>query len=94
VSVWLEEWDRLAGPSALIDGITGLGLDDLPAAGDALTPARRMQVDCPSHLATEADETEAAWTAAQLVRSGVPLDRVLATIEAGGRARSAAGTRS
>jgi transaldolase len=53
VSVWLEEWNRRAGPGSLIDGITGLGLDDLRAAGDALTD-RHVQVDCPSHLAGDA----------------------------------------
>jgi transaldolase len=54
VSVWLEEWNRRAGPGSLIDGITGLGLDDLRAAGDALSSDRHVQVDCPSHLAGDA----------------------------------------
>jgi hypothetical protein len=54
VSVWLEEFHRRAGPGPQIDGITGLGLGDLRAAGNVLGADRRMQVDCPSQLAGDA----------------------------------------
>jgi hypothetical protein len=45
LSVWLEDWDRSAAPGRLVEGITGLGLDDVERAGD-----RWVQVDCPRRL--------------------------------------------
>jgi hypothetical protein len=45
LSVWLEGWDRCAAPGRLVEGITGLGLEDVERAGD-----RWVQVDCPRRL--------------------------------------------
>jgi hypothetical protein len=45
LSVWLEGWDRGAAPGRLVEGLTGLELEDVERAGD-----RWAQIDCPSRL--------------------------------------------
>jgi len=45
LSVWLEGWDCGAAPGRIVEGLTGLGLEDVERAGD-----RWAQIDCPPRL--------------------------------------------
>jgi len=45
LSVWLEGWDGRSAPAQVVEGIAGLGLEDVGRAGD-----RWVQVECPPQL--------------------------------------------
>src|SRR5262245_13840925 len=45
LSVWLEGWDGRSAPGRLVEGIMGLGLEDIGRAGN-----RWVQVECPPQL--------------------------------------------
>lgn len=45
LSVWLEGWDGRSAPGQLVEGIAGLGLEDVGRAGE-----RWVQVQCPPQL--------------------------------------------
>ena len=45
LSVWLENWDGRSAPAQVVEGIAGLGLEDVGRAGD-----RWAQVECPAQL--------------------------------------------
>lgn len=45
LSVWLEGWDGRSAPARVVEGIAGLGLEDVGRAGE-----RWVQVECPQRL--------------------------------------------
>jgi transaldolase len=45
LSVWLEGWDGRSAPARIVEGIAGLGLEDVGRAGN-----RWVQVECPPQL--------------------------------------------